>query len=81
MTPPAQAAAPEAWWAIDNPMYVNCMLTINRMKHLFTMKEFPIINDYDTRPIMLTGIIEPVANSRRIVAFTNDPKPSDAMIR
>lgn len=81
MTPPAQAAAPENWWTVDNVMYVNWLLTINRMKHQFTMKEFPMVNDYEARPIMLTGIIIPAVNTRRIAAFTNDPRPSDAMIR
>lgn len=65
MTPPAQAAAPENWWNVDNVLFVNWLLSINRMKHLFAMKEFPMINDYETRPIMLTGIIEPVATSHR----------------
>lgn len=65
MTPPAQAAAPENWWNVDNVLFVNWLLSINRMKHLFAMKEFPMVNDYETRPIMLTGIIEPVATSHR----------------
>lgn len=81
ITPPARPAQPQPWWNVDPAILANWILTMNRMQHLFTMKEFPSIREYDGRPLMLTAIQDRLDGTRIVKAFSNQPTPADGFIR
>lgn len=80
-TPPAQAAVPENWWTVDQAIMAVYNRDMNRMKHLYTMKEFPSMSMCSDRPLMLTRKQVPANNISMVKAWTNEPKMSDALIR
>lgn len=57
-----------------------------RMQHHYTMKQLPLPEECENRPIVLTRIEETVAQAAhrqrkiRIKAYTNEPTPNDAFI-
>lgn len=80
MVPPTRAADPEPWWTLDNAIFSAWNQTVNRMQHLFQMKEYPSLSDFDARPIYgCSKLID--GQMQSIVARWNKPKPADAFIR
>lgn len=77
--PPARAADPEPWWTLDTTIFNAWNLTLNRLQHLFIMKTYPPLSEWDTRPLILT-VLQVNGQYRRVKAVTNDPQPSDALI-
>jgi hypothetical protein len=78
--PPAHAANPPPWWAVDNDLVQQWCLMVNRLKTNYLMREFPSMTDYTNKPLMLTSLHDN-EDLRSIKAFTNEPKPADALIR
>lgn len=81
MIPPERDADnPAPWWQVENDMYFNYCLFCARMQNKYIFYEFPKPHDYEGRTICLTTIHD--ENGLRTVrAKTNEPTPSDALIR
>lgn len=78
--PPAAPVQPEAWRQVDNNILNVYCREMNRVSPLYTMKEFPAMNQCGEKPFVLTT--RQVANDVGIIkAWTNEPKPTDAFVR
>lgn len=77
---PARAAAPPAWWNVDQDLIARWALTMGRFSHLYTMREFPSPVDFDNKPMILTSMR---VNNRikSVKAFTGESSMHDAYIR
>lgn len=78
--PPATPAVAPNWTVVDNDIVQLWNREMARMSPLYTMKEFPPLSQYDARPMMLTRRIA-ADNLCQVKSNTNDPKPTDALIR
>lgn len=78
--PPAAPVAPEAWRQVDANILALWNREMNRVAPLYTMKEFPAMNQCGERPLCLT-LRQVQENVGIIKAWTNEPKPTDAFIR
>lgn len=78
--PPPAPVQPEAWRQVDNNIINLWNREMNRVSPLYTMKEFPALNQCADRPLCLTQIN--VEDDQAIVkAWTNEPKATDAFVR
>lgn len=49
---------------------------------MYLLREFPSPADFDGRPLVFTTIVDEDANTTRSVyGYTNEPTPSDALVR
>lgn len=80
VVPPAAPAQPEAWRAIDQGILNLWTRELSRASPLYTIKEFPAMNQCADRPLCLT-LKHEVNNLAHIKAWTNEPAPTDAYIR
>lgn len=84
VVPPAKPDKdPEDFWS-TTPQEVTAFLTdMNRNITLYQMRVFPDRLDYDDRPLLLTTLEGPTKKDTtvRVRAFTDEPQPSDAVVR
>lgn len=87
IVPPAYVEA-DNHWLIDDEIFIEWQQTCARLQHHYTMKVFPAEHESEHRPIALTFIEEvqaAVQHQRprliRIKAYTNEPTPTDALLR
>lgn len=78
--PPPAPVAPEPWRAVNNDLLALWNREMHRVSPLYTMKEFPAMNQCGERPLVLTT--RQLANDVGIIkAWTNEPKQTDAFVR
>lgn len=80
VSPPRPNQNPPNWWNIDLNIIRDWNQTMSRLPDLYTLKQFPNQGDYEQRPLMLTNIVDE-EDLRVIHAWTNEPKPIDALTR
>lgn len=77
---PARASTPETFWTVDPIITTAWTTTMNRLNHVYTMKEFPSMSQCEGKPMMLTTVSSFDTPERSVRSFTNETNMTDAFI-
>lgn len=77
---PARASTPETFWTVDPGITTAWKLAMDRLSHVYTMKEFPSMSQCEDRPMMLTTVSSFATPFRSVNSFTNESNMNDAFI-
>lgn len=77
---PARASTPETFWTVDPAITASWINTMNRLSHIYTMKEFPTMSQCEGRSMLLTTVSAWNTPMRSVNSFTNETYMTDGFI-
>lgn len=77
---PARASTPENFWSVDAQVTTDWNTTVQRLSHVYTMKEFPSMSQCEARPMMLTSVSDFDNPMRQVRSFTNETNMTDGFV-